>query len=167
MDGTARGSTCSSSGKRPSDCYESVPRQLKADRSTERPRLAIGRSSPLIRSELQRSAIASASIPVAGIIATNSTVSRAGVVNHPSAQELGGLSGRPLFDKSRAAVRILRETLGPTMPIIGVGGVASVDNAKLLREAGADLVQIYTAMVYRGPGFVRELADELRGEQPV
>ena len=53
------------------------------------------------------------------------------------------------------------------MPIIGVGGVASVDNAKLLREAGADLVQIYTAMVYRGPGFVRELADELRGEQPV
>ncbi len=99
-----------------------------------------------------------ASVPVAGLIATNTTISRDAVPNHPLASETGGLSGRPLLAKSCETVRALRETLGPGMPIIGVGGVSSAEDAQLLRRMGADLVQLYTAMVYRGPGLVRRLA---------
>ena len=120
-------------------------------------------SPDLAATELREIARVAASIPVAGIIATNTTITRDGVANHPKAQETGGLSGRPLFAKSCAAVRTLRATLGSGMPIIGVGGVASAADAQLLRQAGADLVQAYTAMVYRGPRLVRELAGALRG----
>lgn len=119
-------------------------------------------SPDLTAPELRGVARAAASIPVAGIIATNTTISRGAVAGHPRAQELGGLSGRPLFAKSSAAVRTLREELGPAMPIIGVGGVASAADALTLRQAGADLVQAYTAMVYRGPRLVHELAQALR-----
>jgi dihydroorotate dehydrogenase len=119
-------------------------------------------SPDLTAPELRGVARAAASIPVAGIIATNTTISRDAVAGHPRAQELGGLSGRPLFAKSSAAVRTLREELGPAMPIIGVGGVASAADALTLRQAGADLVQAYTAMVYRGPRLVHELAQALR-----
>ena len=59
-------------------------------------------------------------------------------------------------------MRVLRATLGSAMPIIGVGGVASAADAQLLRQAGADLVQAYTGLVYRGPRLVRELAEALR-----
>jgi dihydroorotate dehydrogenase len=119
-------------------------------------------SPDLTAPELREIARAAASIPVAGIIATNTTISRDTVASHPRAQQTGGLSGRPLFAKSSAAVRTLREELGPNMPIIGVGGVASAADARTLRQAGADLVQVYTAMVYRGPRLVHELAEALR-----
>jgi dihydroorotate dehydrogenase len=119
-------------------------------------------SPDLTAPELRELARAAASIPVAGIIATNTTVSRDAVAGDPRAQETGGLSGRPLLAKSSAAVRILREELGPAMPIIGVGGVASAEDARTLRQAGADLVQAYTALVYRGPRLVHELAQALR-----
>jgi len=119
-------------------------------------------SPDLTADELHAVARAAASIPVAGIIATNTTITRDGVESHPLAHETGGLSGRPLFSKSSAAVRALREELGPSIPIIGVGGVASAADARTLRQAGADLIQAYTAMVYRGPRLVRELAAALR-----
>jgi len=119
-------------------------------------------SPDLTALELREVARAAASIPVAGIIATNTTVSRDAIAGDPLAQEPGGLSGRPLFAKSCAAVRTLREELGPTMPIIGVGGVASAADARTLRQAGADLVQAYTALVYRGPRLVHELVAALR-----
>ena len=114
-------------------------------------------SPDLAASDLREIAEVAASVPVAGIIATNTTVTRDGVANHPLAQETGGLSGRPLFAKSCAAIRTLRATLGAGMPIIGVGGVSSAADAHLMRQAGADLVQAYTAMVYQGPRLVREL----------
>ena len=114
-------------------------------------------SPDMTEPELRRSATAAASVPVAGIIATNTTISRESVPNHPLANEKGGLSGRPLFAKSCATVRILRETLGPTMPIIGVGGVSSAADARLLHQSGADLIQLYTGMIYQGPRLVREL----------
>jgi len=99
-----------------------------------------------------------ASVPVAGIIATNTTISRDAVSNHPLATETGGLSGRPLLAKSCETVRLLRQALGPNMPIIGVGGVSCAEDAQMLRRMGADLVQLYTAMVYRGPGLIRQVA---------
>jgi dihydroorotate dehydrogenase len=116
-------------------------------------------SPDLAADELREVARVAASVPVAGIIATNTTISRDGVAAAPLAQQTGGLSGRPLFAKSCAAVRTLRATLGSGMPIIGVGGVSSAADAQLMRQAGADLVQAYTAMVYRGPRLVRELVN--------
>jgi len=123
--------------------------------------LLVKLSPDLTEAELRRSATAAASVPVAGIIATNTTISRESIAHHPLAPETGGLSGRPLFTKSCAAVRILRETLGPTLPIIGVGGIASGADARQLRQAGADLVQLYTGMIYQGPRLVRELVAAL------
>ncbi len=101
------------------------------------------------------------SLPVAGIIATNTTLARDAVQGQVHAQETGGLSGPPLVRRSRDAVRLLRGVVGPQFCIVGVGGVSSAEDARLLREAGADLVQVYTALVYRGPGLVRELANAL------
>jgi dihydroorotate dehydrogenase len=131
-------------------------------RHSRRVPLLVKLSPDLTEVELRKSAKAAASVPVAGIIATNTTITRESVSGHALASETGGLSGRPLFAKSCAAVRTLRETVGPTMPIIGVGGVASAADARQLRQAGADLVQLYTAMVYQGPRLVRELAAALR-----
>jgi dihydroorotate dehydrogenase len=119
--------------------------------------LLVKLSPDMTEAELRRSGTAAASVPVAGIIATNTTITRDSVPDHPLARETGGLSGRPLFVKSCAAVRILRETVGPTLPIIGVGGVSSASDARLLHQSGADLIQLYTAMIYQGPRLVREL----------
>ena len=119
--------------------------------------LLVKLSPDMTDEELRRSGKAAASVPVAGIIATNTTISRDSVPDHPHSQEKGGLSGRPLFVKSCAAVRILRETVGPTLPIIGVGGVSSAADARLLHQSGADLIQLYTGMIYQGPRLVREL----------
>jgi dihydroorotate dehydrogenase subfamily 2 len=131
-------------------------------RYSRRMPLVVKISPDLTEAELRNIARAVASVPVDGIIATNTTVSRDDIADHPLARETGGLSGHPLFARSRAAVRTLRETLGPAMPIIGVGGVASGEDARLLREAGADLIQLYTSLVFRGPRLVRELSGELR-----
>jgi dihydroorotate dehydrogenase len=125
--------------------------------------LVVKLSPDLPEPQLRQIATAAAAVPVAGIIATNTTVSREAIPNHPLAGQAGGLSGRPLFAKSSAAVRILRETLGPGMPIIGVGGVACDQDAARLRQAGADLIQLYTAMVYRGPRLVHALATAASG----
>jgi dihydroorotate dehydrogenase len=133
-------------------------------RHSRRVPLVVKISPDLTEAELRNIARAVASVPVAGIIATNTTVSRDSIPDQRLAGETGGLSGRPLFARSCAAVRALRQTLGPGMPIIGVGGVASGDDARLLREAGADLIQLYTALVFRGPRLVRELAGSLRDE---
>ncbi|HTY95154.1 MAG TPA: quinone-dependent dihydroorotate dehydrogenase [Steroidobacteraceae bacterium] len=92
-----------------------------------------------------------------GVIATNTTLERSGVAGLRHAQQTGGLSGEPLRERSRAVVGKLRQLLGPDMPLIGVGGIGSVADAAAMFAAGADLIQLYTALVYRGPGLVREL----------
>ena len=136
--------------------------RLLESRHSRRVPLLVKLSPDLTEDELRKSAKAAASAPVAGIIATNTTITRESVSGHALASETGGLSGRPLFAKACAAIRTLRETVGPTMPIIGVGGVASAADARQLRQAGADLVQLYTAMIYQGPRLVRELVAALR-----
>jgi dihydroorotate dehydrogenase len=90
---------------------------------------------------------------IEGIIATNTTVQRHGQTDATLAL-VGGLSGAPLFDLSVATVRELRRLLGPSFPIIGVGGIDSPERAHAMREAGADLVQLYTGLIYRGPSLV-------------
>ena len=93
-----------------------------------------------------------------GLIATNTTVDRQAVAGHPRATEAGGLSGRPVFEKSTATLRAFASHLGPHVPIIGVGGISSLAEAREKIQAGASLVQIYTAFIYQGPGLVRDLA---------
>jgi len=93
-----------------------------------------------------------------GVIATNTTVAREAVQGLAHAEEAGGLSGRPVFEASNRVIRLLRAALGTTFPIIGVGGVMSAADARAKIAAGADLVQIYTGLIYRGPALVREAA---------
>jgi dihydroorotate dehydrogenase len=91
-----------------------------------------------------------------GLIATNTTLSRDAVAGSKYAQEAGGLSGAPLLNASNQVIRKCREALGPHFPIIGVGGVLSGDDAQSKIAAGADLVQIYSGLIYRGPALVSE-----------
>jgi dihydroorotate dehydrogenase len=97
-----------------------------------------------------------------GLIATNTTVARDAVKGLPHAEEAGGLSGRPLLEASNRVIRRLRKALGKGTPIIGVGGVMSGDDARAKLAAGADLVQIYTGLIYKGPALVRAAALALR-----
>jgi dihydroorotate dehydrogenase len=97
-----------------------------------------------------------------GVIATNTTVTRHHVHHLPNGQETGGLSGAPLLSGSNRVIRLLRAELGPKVPIIGVGGVMSGDDARSKLNAGADLVQLYTGLIYQGPALVTEVAKALR-----
>jgi dihydroorotate dehydrogenase len=97
-----------------------------------------------------------------GVIATNTTVSRDAVKGLPHAQEAGGLSGAPVFEASNLVIAQLRAALGSRFPIIGVGGVMSAADAVAKIKAGADLVQIYTGLIYRGPALVGEAAAALK-----
>ena len=97
-----------------------------------------------------------------GVIATNTTISRAGVEGRPHADETGGLSGRPLRERATAVVRALARALDGALPIIGVGGILSGADAKEKIDAGASLVQIYTGLVYRGPDLVAECVKATR-----
>lgn len=97
-----------------------------------------------------------------GVIATNTTIGRDAVAGMRHADEAGGLSGAPVFEASNTVIRQLRAELGGAYPIIGVGGVLSGADAKAKRAAGADLVQVYTGLIYRGPGLASECARALR-----
>ena len=89
---------------------------------------------------------------VDGLIVSNTTLSRAGLRSPDHLDEAGGLSGRPLFARSPAVLARRRRRLGPDLPIIGVGGVDSAETAAEKIRAGADLVQLYTGMIFAGPG---------------
>lgn len=97
-----------------------------------------------------------------GVIATNTTLARDAVQGLPHGDEAGGLSGAPVLEASNRVIRALRAELGSGVAIIGVGGVLSGADAQSKRAAGADLVQIYTGLIYRGPALVPEAAEALR-----
>ena len=96
-----------------------------------------------------------------GMIATNTTISRDAVRDHPLAQEAGGLSGRPLFSPSTEVLRELAKALKGNIPIIGVGGIMSGADALAKMNAGASLVQIYTGFIYYGPDLIRDAVREI------
>jgi dihydroorotate dehydrogenase len=93
-----------------------------------------------------------------GVVATNTTLSREAVKGLPHANEAGGLSGAPVLQASNQVIRQLRAALGKDFPIIGVGGVMSAADAVSKIEAGADVVQIYTGLIYKGPDLVKQAA---------
>jgi dihydroorotate dehydrogenase len=99
-----------------------------------------------------------------GVIATNTTISREGL--HTTQAELsaignGGLSGKPLTNRSNQVIAYLRSKLGKDFPIIGVGGIMSPEDAVAKIKSGADLIQIYTGFVYEGPGFVKRILSKI------
>ena len=98
-----------------------------------------------------------------GVIATNTTIGRGGVEHSPFKDEAGGLSGAPLREQSTETIRCLAEHVKGQIPIIGVGGIVSGDDAREKIEAGASLVQIYSGFIYRGPALIKEAAVAIEG----
>ena len=96
-----------------------------------------------------------------GVIATNTTISREGLRSR-SGEEAGGLSGAPLKERSTEIIRLIHKFTDGSLPIVGVGGVFDLADVLEKIDAGASLVQLYTGLVYRGPGLVREILDGLR-----
>ena len=96
-----------------------------------------------------------------GVVATNTTIARDGVAGMPHADETGGLSGAPLREKSTAVIRTLARALDGALPIIGVGGILSAEDAREKVAAGASLVQIYTGLIYRGPQLIADCVKAL------
>lgn len=96
-----------------------------------------------------------------GIIATNTTAART-MVNHLlNGQESGGLSGAPLWEASLKTLQLVKEEAGNALTLIGVGGIDSPEKALEKLQAGADLVQVYTGLIYKGPGLIGEIVDAL------
>lgn len=96
-----------------------------------------------------------------GVIATNTTLSREGVETLEYGSEQGGLSGEPVKDKSTQVIKLLSEALDNKLPIIGVGGISSSEDANEKLQAGASLVQVYTGFIYKGPPLVKDIINGL------
>jgi dihydroorotate dehydrogenase len=124
--------------------------------STRRLPLLLKVSPDLDGAALQAVASVALRVRIDGLIATNTTVQRG-----PAFEQTGGLSGAPLHALALDTVAALRVLVGPDLPIVGVGGIDSVAKALAMRAAGADLIQIYTGLVYRGPALVRRLVRAL------
>lgn len=98
-----------------------------------------------------------------GVIATNTTISREAVAQHPMAKETGGLSGAPVRAPSLRVIQALAAELGDSLPIIGVGGITDGASAADKIRAGAKLVQVYTGFIYRGPALIPEAVEAIAG----
>ncbi len=146
------------------DALDELLVQLMRRKATLAKRLGITKpmfvkiAPDLDEAQVTRIAAALAQHGVEGVIASNTTVARDAVLGMRHADEPGGLSGAPVRDASNRVITLLRRSLGAAYPIIGVGGVMSAADAVAKRQAGADLVQLYTGLIYRGPGLVREAA---------
>ncbi len=97
-----------------------------------------------------------------GLICTNTTTSREGVESHPAAKESGGLSGKPLYNKANEILEAFATELGGRIPIIGVGGITTPEDAVAKIKAGASLVQLYSGFIYKGPNLIRDCAMAIR-----
>jgi dihydroorotate dehydrogenase len=113
-------------------------------------------SPDLAAADLVSTAQVAVELGIDGIIATNTTLNRSGVAPRWR-EQAGGLSGLPLRPLVLQAVRSLRAALGPGVPIVAAGGIDSLGHARDALAAGADLVQVYTGLIYRGPALVREI----------
>jgi dihydroorotate dehydrogenase len=96
-----------------------------------------------------------------GVIATNTTISREAVQGLEHSEETGGLSGAPVLEKSNQVIRSLRHHLGDSFPIIGVGGILNGTDAQSKIDAGANVVQLYSGLIYKGPSLITEVARTL------
>ncbi len=97
-----------------------------------------------------------------GLICTNTTTTREGVEGHPHASQSGGMSGKPLYNKSTEVLEAFAKELQGRIPIIGVGGINSPEDAVGKIKAGASLVQLYSGFIYQGPNLVRDSAEAIK-----
>jgi dihydroorotate dehydrogenase len=132
-------------------------REGEARSGRRRVPLLVKLSPDLTEGELRAAATTALESGVDGIIATNTTVQRPVVDGQAVARETGGLSGRPLLALALQKVAALRATIGDRALLIGVGGISCADDYSRMRDAGANLVQLYTGLVFRGPALIREL----------
>jgi len=123
--------------------------------------LAVKIAPDLNAEELRQMAASFVRHRVDAVIATNTTISREGVEGLENAGEMGGLSGAPLKIRSTAVLRELARSLDDRIPIIGVGGIFAAADAREKLVAGASLVQLYSGLIYEGPGLVRRIAADL------
>ncbi|MGH2604952.1 MAG: quinone-dependent dihydroorotate dehydrogenase [Anaerolineales bacterium] len=138
-------------------------RQFEAKTGRKVPVLA--KLSPDLEARpLQAAVEAIAGAGLEGIVATNTTLNREGLVS-PEAAEAGGLSGAPLRGRSTDFLRRVVELSEGSLPVVGVGGVMDSAAAREKLAAGACLVQIYTGLVYRGPGLVRDILTDLAADE--
>ncbi|MER8372290.1 quinone-dependent dihydroorotate dehydrogenase [Mesorhizobium sp. M1406] len=119
--------------------------------ATAQPPVFLKIAPDLVEAELEDIAAEVTEKRIDGVIVSNTTISRPALRSGNAARETGGLSGKPLFDRSTIVLARMRELLGPDRAIVGVGGVDSTDTALEKIRAGADLVQLYTSMIYAGP----------------
>lgn len=98
------------------------------------------------------------SYKIDGIIATNTTCTRAGMASYQHGLETGGLSGAPLLQRSTACLKLLKQWVGNDMALIGVGGIDSAEAAQQKFAVGADLLQVYTGLIYQGPGLLAKIS---------
>lgn len=130
-------------------------RRLLADRFGKHVPIVVKLTADLSAEELEDATQIVVESGMDGIVATNTTTRRENLKSRYATEE-GGLSGEPLRACALAAVDVIRRSAGAKFPVIGAGGVSSAHDAAALRAAGADLVQIYTGLIYRGPRLLKE-----------
>lgn len=112
--------------------------------------------------EVQQLAECFGRFKIDAVIATNTTLSRDGITGLSHADEAGGLSGKPVFAKSTEIVRLFRQFLPSEVPIIAAGGIMSADDAMQKLEAGAQLIQIYSGLIYQGPKLIQDIVKTIQ-----
>jgi dihydroorotate dehydrogenase len=136
-------------------------RQVELDETNDHTPILIKIAPDLTEEEIQQLAQTFNEQSVEGIVATNTTVTRDAVEGYKYAQEQGGLSGAPVREMSNRVLKLFREHLNDSIPIIGVGGVFSAEEAEEKMHLGADLVQIYSGFIYEGPSLVKKTVERL------
>ncbi len=144
------------------DYLEDLLSQLsKACHKSSTPRPIMVKLAPdLDDAELDDALGAILDVGMDGVIATNTTISRKDLKS-PIGQQAGGLSGAPLTAKSRGAVAKIYQRTNGELPIVGVGGIMSPDDANAMLDAGATLIQVYSGLIYAGPGLVKNIVENL------
>ncbi|MFD0958593.1 quinone-dependent dihydroorotate dehydrogenase [Paenibacillus chungangensis] len=142
------------------DIVNEEVRQQAAKRNGAPKPVLVKIAPDMSEAELEQTVATIMSSGVSGIIATNTTLSRDGLV-HVNKSETGGLSGIPLKERSTEVIRTVYKLTGGKLPIIGSGGIFTAQDAYDKIRAGASLVEVYTALIYKGPGLLRELTSGL------
>jgi len=141
-------------------CQESVQQLADEEKGIPRPPLLVKLSPDLTDSQLEGIAAVLIKLEIDGIILTNTTTSRDNLSSLNKVEQ-GGLSGKPLKERSTECIRVLYHYTKGKIPIIGVGGVQNGRDAYEKFRAGASLVQVYSGMIYEGPGMVSKIRDEV------
>ncbi|MGZ8163901.1 MAG: dihydroorotate dehydrogenase (quinone), partial [Methylobacter sp.] len=123
--------------------------------------LALKIAPDLTGDEITRIAGLLLEFEIDAVIATNTTIARDRIADHPLAKETGGLSGAPVMEKSTSVVRGLAAELNGKIPIIAAGGILSAADAQEKLKAGASLVQVYSGLIYRGPQLIEDIVKGL------